>query len=201
MGATLNGCWCECFQQTSFWKPLWAGLWVGGSVSIVVFWLRTIVWDNVICKLCKSLYLCLPQTFFLVFFYFKLALPLLRSSASALRYFWLERALLHPHFILHPMSLSFALLSSSGYKLNKKEPVLCTVLLLMGVFPTHFLSHSNLALFSFSCFEVLFYPVHQIYFSLSFCSTSSADIIQWVCVLCCCTSLCRIQSRVPFSVA
>lgn len=113
MDATLSGCWCECFQQT-FWKPLWARHWVGGSVSIVAFWLRTIVWDNVVCKLCKSLYLCLPWAFFLVFFYFKLAVPLLRSSASVLRYSWLERILLHPHFVLHLISLSFVLPPSLG---------------------------------------------------------------------------------------
>lgn len=37
-----------------------------------------------------------------------------------------------------------------GDELKKKEHVLCIVLLLVGSFPTHFLSHFHLALFSFS---------------------------------------------------
>lgn len=38
IGGLVSGCLHKCFQQSSFWKPLWAECWAGGSVfTVVVF--------------------------------------------------------------------------------------------------------------------------------------------------------------------
>lgn len=51
-------------------------------------------------------------------------------SFSAHRYFCLKGTSLHPHFVLHLVSLSFFLLSSSGANLKYKALLLCVLLAL-----------------------------------------------------------------------
>lgn len=110
------------YINASFRKSLWAERWAG--VLSLFLWYSDQEQLYEIMSYTRYAVTCISvchKHCFLVFFYFRLALPLVRSSASlqsARRYFCLKGTSLHPHFVLHLVSLSFFLLSSSGAKLR-----------------------------------------------------------------------------------
>lgn len=189
IGGKVSGCLHKCLQESPFWKPFWAEHWAGCSVStIVAFWPRTIVWDNVIYKICSSLYFCLPQILFPSLFLFQTCslLPEKFSFPTECpQIILLERDFPSPTLCSSPVSLSFF-----SFVLSKGQPEIERTPFLYCAYHFPFQIHYLwlvMAIFACSGYGVLFSPVHPIYVSFPIRSVSSAVIFHWCCILCECT--------------